>query len=185
MSFIIRKALLTDVEDIVQLEHAHVDDELSDLNSQLHAHSLNKSEIIQLINKHWFVVAEEQGHIIGYVMAAKWSFYASQPLYRYIIQKIKFADLHGQAISTTNSCQYGPVWILESKRGQGVFESLVHELKLQIRDDFTFMVAYIAAGNVRSLAAHKQKAAMTQIDQFSFEQREYCLLATTNIACSL
>ncbi|QDE32453.1 MULTISPECIES: GNAT family N-acetyltransferase [Shewanella] len=182
MSFIIRKALLTDVAAIVQLERAHVDDELLDSNSQLHAHSLRKGEVIQLINQHWFLVAEEQGHIVGYVMAAKWSFFSAQPLYRHIIQKIKFADLNGQAISTTNSCQYGPVWIQESKRGQGIFAALVSELKRQVRDTFPFMVTYVAADNARSLAAHKQKAAMTEIDQFSFEQRDYYLLATSNIA---
>ena len=181
MSFIIRKALLTDVAAIVQLERAHVDDELLGSNSQLHAHSFTKSEVSQLINQHWFIVAEEQGVIIGYVMAAKWSFFSSQPLYRHIIQKLKFADLQGQALSTTNTCQYGPVWIQESKRGQGVFSALVTELKKQVADTFPFMVTYIAADNARSLAAHQQKAAMTEIDQFSFEQRDYCLLATTNI----
>lgn len=179
MSFIIRKALFTDVTAIVQLERAHVDDELSGSDNQLHAHSFTKSEVGQLINQHWFMVAEEQGQIIGYVMAARWSFFSAQPLYRHIIQKIKFAELAGQALSTTNSCQYGPVWIQESKRGQGVFAALVSELKKQLNTSFPFMVTYVAADNARSLAAHQQKAAMTQIDQFRFEQRDYCLLATS------
>ncbi|MGX9460004.1 N-acetyltransferase family protein [Shewanella sp. A14] len=181
MSFIIRKALSTDVAAIVQLERAHVDDELLGSHSQLHAHSFTKGEVGQLINQHWFIVAEEQGQIIGYVIAAKWSFFSAQPLYRHIIQKLKFADLNGQALSTTNTCQYGPVWIQESKRGKGVFSALVTELKKQVANTFPFMVTYIAADNARSLAAHKQKAAMTEIVRFSFEQRDYCLLATTNI----
>ncbi|AZG74537.1 GNAT family N-acetyltransferase [Shewanella livingstonensis] len=182
MSFIIRKALLTDVAAIVQLERAHVDDELFGSDNQLHAHSFTKSEVSQLINQHWFIVAEEQGQIIGYVMAAKWSFFSAQPLYRHIIQKIRFAELEGQALSTTNSCQYGPVWIQESKRGQGVFVALVSELKTQVSATFPFMVTYVAADNARSLAAHQQKAAMTEIEKFSFEQRDYCLLATSNVA---
>jgi len=178
LSFIIRKALLTDIAAIVQLERAHVDDELLGSNNQLHAHSLKKGEVSQLINQHWFLVAEEQGQIIGYVMAAKWSFLSAQPLYRHIIEKLKFAEFEGQALSTTNTCQYGPVWIQASKRGQGVFSALVTELKKQVCDTFPFMVTYVAADNARSLAAHQQKAAMIEIDQFCFEQRDYCLLAT-------
>ncbi|AZG35010.1 MULTISPECIES: GNAT family N-acetyltransferase [Shewanella] len=185
MSFIIRKALLTDVAAIVQLERAHVDDELLGSNNQLHAHSLSKGEVIQLINQHWFIVAEEQEQIIGYVMAAKWSFLSAQPLYRHIIQKIKFTDLEGQTLSTTNSCQYGPVWIQESKRGKGVFSALVTELKKQVSNTFPFMITYVAADNARSLAAHQQKAAMTEIDQFSFEQRDYCLLATATATATV
>ena len=178
MSVIIRKAILADVNAIVQLERAHVNDELTTKQGVLHAHSLTVNEVKQLINQHWIVVAEQQGNIIGYVVAAKWAFFASQPLYRYIIQRIKFADCEGQALTTTNTCQYGPIWINRSYRGQGIFEAMVNELKLALKDRYPFMVTYIAADNLRSLAAHYNKAGMHLIEHFSFEQRNYHLLVS-------
>ena len=51
MSFIIRKALLTDVAAIVQLERAHVDDELLGSNSQLHAHSFPRNHCTDILFK--------------------------------------------------------------------------------------------------------------------------------------
>ncbi|GGP97448.1 GNAT family N-acetyltransferase [Shewanella ulleungensis] len=178
MSFIVRKAVLTDAKAITHLERAHVDDELTTPNGILHAHSLTISEVKQLINLHWLVVAEQQGDIIGYVVAAKWAFVSSQPLYRNIIQRIKFAEFEGRPLSTTNTCQYGPIWINQSYRGNGIFEAMVSELKRLIKDRYPFMVTYIAADNARSLAAHQNKAAMHVLEGFSFEQRDYQLLVT-------
>lgn len=178
MSFIIRKAVLSDSSDIAFLERVYVTDELSGRHSDLHAHPMTVGEVKQLINQHWIIVAEHQGEIVGYVIAAKWAFFASQPLYRYIIQRIKFADFDGQSLSTTNTCQYGPVWISQSYRGKGIFEALVNELKLVLKERYPFIVTYIAADNLRSLAAHKNKAGMCLIEHFCFEQRDYQLLVS-------
>ncbi|GGP52162.1 acetyltransferase [Shewanella algicola] len=180
MLFTIRKGVLTDAAAIVQLEREHINDELIRPVAALHAHSFTLNEVKTLINHHWLVVAEVQGKIIAYVVAAKWAFFSSQPLYRYIIQRIKFADVDGCALSTTNTCQYGPVWIDPSYRGQGIFEALANELKHQVKATYPFMVTFISGDNKRSLAAHKNKAAMHVLEYFTFEQRDYQLLATDN-----
>ncbi|MDD8061313.1 MULTISPECIES: GNAT family N-acetyltransferase [Shewanella] len=178
MLFTIRKGALIDAAAIVQLERKHINDELSKPVAALHAHSFTLNEVKTLINHHWLAVAEDQGEIIGYVIATKWAFFSSQPLYRHIIQKIKFSDLDGCALSTTNTCQYGPVWVHPSFRGKGVFEALVNELKHQVKGTYPFMVTFISADNVRSLVAHKNKAAMYLLEDFTFEQRDYQLLVT-------
>ncbi|GGP45844.1 GNAT family N-acetyltransferase [Shewanella saliphila] len=178
MLFTIRKGVLKDAAAIVQLEREHINDELTQPVAALLAHSFTLNEVKTLINHHWLVVAEDQGQIIGYVVAAKWAFFSSQPLYRHIIQRIKFADADGCALSTTNTCQYGPVWINPSYRGQGIFEELVNELKNQVKDIYPFLVTFISAENLRSLAAHKNKAAMQVLENFRFEQRDYQLLVT-------
>lgn len=184
----IRLAHIGDLKQLVELERKHLNDEIND-DSQadaLDGQVFGEKELKMLIERHWICVAEKEsddhfpghsGDILGYVIAGKWPFFESWPIYRNILRNITELSVSGRALSRSNSCQYGPIWIKKSCRGQGIFESLVNGIKAQVKSEFPFMLTFIAEDNLASFSAHTNKASMQVVDYFTFDERDYYLLA--------
>ncbi|WP_394131206.1 GNAT family N-acetyltransferase [Shewanella maritima] len=177
MTIQIRIAVNADAAQLAQLEQRFNADELGQSSSMLEGQCLNQTQLQQLIQQQWVVVAEDKQTIVGYVIAARWPFYQQQGLYRVIKQQLKQCQLHGQPLSEHNSCQYGPIWIEQRFRGQGLFQRLVEFLTQQVKASMPYVVAFIAEDNERSFAAHTSKGNMQVIDYISYQQRDYYLLA--------
>jgi len=175
-----RKANLTDVPQLVELERQHVNAELSRHDPSLQGQGLTPIQLTQLINQHWIILALDGANIIGYVIAAQWRFFAKQALYQKIIQKLPSLETDQDGlplrINQENSLQYGPIWIAEPYRGQGIFAQLVNQLVLATKNKSRYLVAYIAEDNGRSFKAHTQYADMQVVDYFGFQQRDFYLL---------
>ncbi|WP_299796120.1 GNAT family N-acetyltransferase [uncultured Shewanella sp.] len=179
----IRLARPDDLKQLQRLEQTYLNDELSSsAQSQgLDGQSFGFKELERLIAEHWIVVAEqdnnEGGEIVGYVIAGGWHFFESWPVYRNILRNMGDFSVNGTKLTKSNSCQYGPIWIKQSCRGQGIFEKLVNHLKLQVQPRFQFMLTFIAEDNLASFTAHTNKASMQVLDFFTFDERDYYLLA--------
>lgn len=179
----IRLAHLGDLSQLQQLEQTNLNDELSGSEQSygLDGQAFGSAELKLLISEHWIVVAEqdngENGEIVGYVIAGGWPFFESWPVYRNILRRLGDFSVDGTKISKMNSCQYGPIWIKKSCRGQGIFEALVNYLKLQVQPKYQFMLTFIAEDNLASFSAHTNKASMQVLDFFTFDDRDYYLLA--------
>ena len=173
-----RQAHLTDVPQLVELERKHVNAELSRHDPSLQGQGLTQVQLTHLINQHWIILALDGAKIVGYVIAAQWSFFGKQALYQKIIQKLPSLGLDGLPlrVNQDNSLQYGPIWIAESYRGQGIFSRLVEQLVLTIKHKSDYLVAYIAEDNGRSFKAHTQYADMHVVDYFGFQHRDFYLL---------
>ncbi|QBF83648.1 GNAT family N-acetyltransferase [Shewanella maritima] len=185
-----RNAKTADIAQLLKLEQQHLNDELSQAGSMaanmMQGQALTKVQLTKLIDEHVIAIAELRGEIIGYVIAADWSFYTANEkqtkrsqssIYQYISAKLPELSLDGRALTTNNSCQYGPIWVAPSVRGAGVFQKLVEYLCLQLTANYDYLVAYIAEDNERSFAAHTNKANMQVIDFISYQQSDYYLLA--------
>lgn len=70
-----RLATKQDVDILAALERQHLNDELMSNGVNLEGQAFNRNELTLLIDKHWIVVAEINGRIIGYVIAGRWSFF--------------------------------------------------------------------------------------------------------------
>ncbi|QIR15535.1 GNAT family N-acetyltransferase [Shewanella aestuarii] len=177
---IYRLATLTDVAQLHELETLHVNAELSSYDPSLQAQGLSRGQLESLIEQHWIMLALNEQTIIGYVIAAKWSFFAKQSLYQKMIALLPNINIsQGQfpvKVTIANSCQYGPIWIDQQYRGQGIFAKLVDGLASKVKINVRFLVAYIAEDNERSFKAHTQYADMQVVDYFSFQQRDFYLL---------
>ncbi|MCL1141264.1 GNAT family N-acetyltransferase [Shewanella gaetbuli] len=175
-----RLANLADVAPLLVLERTHVNAELAQADPSLQGQALSSAQLTQLINQHWIMLAEDDGKIVGYVIATHWSFFNNQGLYSNILNRLaKLECVHPSSfvnISEINSCQYGPIWIEATYRGTGIFAELVNALYRQLSRHFAFVVAYIADENARSFAAHTKYANMQVMDFFSYQQRDYYLL---------
>jgi GNAT superfamily N-acetyltransferase len=172
-----RKATSNDVPALARLEAQHVRDELTGADiSQLAGQGFNSQELITLVNRHYLQIAEDDGVIIGYVIAATWDFFCQQGIYRALEKRLGSLEHDGPTLTVKNCCQYGPIWISPAYRGKGIFSQLVAKLTLEVRAQFPFMLTFIAEDNGRSFAAHTAKANMQVVDFFSFERRDYYLL---------
>ncbi len=171
-----RLATLKDVAVLASLERQHLNDELVSGGFNLAGQAFTPSELTQLIEKHWVLVAEVQGKIIGYVIAGRWSFFEAWPIYRFILKRLEKNNSDSPRLTRQNSCQYGPIWIDKGYRGQGVFEALVARVYQEVAPSFEHMVTFIAEENERSLAAHTRKANMQVKDFFTFSDRDYYLM---------
>ena len=182
----IRLAHLGDLSQLQQLEQTNLNDELSGSEQSygLDGQAFGSAELKLLISEHWIVVAEqdngENGEIVGYVIAGGWPFFESWPVYRNILRRLGDFGVDGSKITKANSCQYGPIWIKESCRGKGIFEAMVNYLKSQVQPKFQFMLTFIAEDNLASFSAHTNKASMQVLDFFTFDDRDYYLLALAN-----
>ncbi|AQS37797.1 hypothetical protein Sps_02645 [Shewanella psychrophila] len=184
----IRPAHIGDLEQLIELEKLHLNDELNDGSKAktLDGQAFGKAELKELIENHWICIAEknmakdsstETREIIGYVIAGRWTFFEAWPVYRRILKGLKELNVDGSQLSKGNSCQYGPIWIKKECRGQGIFEALVNGIKAQVKNEFSFMLTFIAEDNLASFTAHTKKASMVVLDYFTFDDRDYYLLA--------
>ncbi|QYJ85599.1 GNAT family N-acetyltransferase [Shewanella mesophila] len=180
----IRQAILADVQAIAQLEQSQLEAELepSQRGGTMQGQAFSKQDITTLVEQHWIVIAEVEGKIVGYVMAGKWSFFESWPIYRRLLTRLGEHQIGGRTLTKANCCQYGPIWISPNHRGQGLFEAMVAELKLAVKQQYPYMLTFISEDNERSFAAHTRKASMQVVDFFGFDGRDYYLLATANEA---
>lgn len=171
-----RLATKQDIDTLATLERQHLNDELMSGGFHLEGQAFTRTELTQLVEKHWIVVAEVNERIIGYVIAGRWSFFETWPIYRNMLKRLNRINGDGPQLTTQNSCQYGPIWIDNAHRGQGVFEALVAGIYREVAPSFDYMVTFIADENERSLAAHTRKANMHVADFFTFSDRDYYLL---------
>lgn len=169
--FEIRLAKLTDIDELTRLEKLHVNDELVTDTRQFNGSVLTDNDFSRLIASHWVVVALDKNKIIGYLIAAKWSFFGNIAIYRRMLSL-----LSEQGINPNNSCQYGPAWVDKKYRKMGIFSKMFAFLERQIDTGFQFLIAFIAEKNEVSFMAHTSKVAMTVVDYFEFEQQDYYLL---------
>lgn len=172
-----RLATKQDVDTLATLERQHLNDELMSGGFHLEGQAFTRTELTQLVERHWIVVAEINGRIIGYVIAGRWSFFQTWPIYRNMLQRLNRINDDGPQLTTQNSCQYGPIWIDNQYRGQGVFEALVTRIYREVAPSFAHMVTFIADENERSLAAHTRKAKMQVTDFFTFSDRDYYIMS--------
>ena len=181
MTVNIRPATVQDVDLLVLLEKTFLNDELSPSAMGLEGQAFNRTELTELITKHWIVVAEDKGRIMGYVIAGRWGFFEAWPIYRTLLNRLPQLDWHGPKLTKANSCQYGPIWVQQTYRGRGVFEALVSEICRQVAPHFSYMLTFIAEDNERSFAAHSGKAKMQVLDFFTVSARDYYLMVAETL----
>ena len=65
----IRLALPQDVDLLAMLEKKHLNDELASASMGLQGQAFSHSELSELVQHHWVVVAQVEQQIVGYVIA--------------------------------------------------------------------------------------------------------------------
>ena len=130
-----------------------------------------------VISQNGIFIAKLNDKIIGYAFAASWDFFSQYPIFEYMISlfpRYKFRDFE---LSTTNSFQYGPVCIHKNYRGQGLIKILFEFMRIHTLKKYPLSVTFINKINIPSTKAHVEKLKWTIIDEFSFNNNDYIVLA--------
>ena len=129
-----------------------------------------------ILNKGIFLAILDN-KIIAYAFAASWEFFAQWPIFEYMISmfdRYKFRDFD---LNTKNSFQYGPVCIHKNHRGQGLIKILFEFMRENTLPKYPLSVTFINKINIPSTKAHVEKLNWTIIDEFSFNNNNYIVLA--------
>ena len=111
--------------------------------------------------------------IAAYAMAGSWQFWSKWPLFQHMIADLPDTEYLGQALSTENSYQYGPVCIDMAYRGKGVLQELFAYSARQMNRRCRLLITFINQVNTRSLAAHTRKVGLDVIKEFTFNGNNY------------
>ena len=130
-----------------------------------------------VISQNGIFIAKLNNIIIGYAFAASWDFFSRYPIFEYMISlfpRYKFRDFK---LDTTNSFQYGPVCIHKDYRGKGIIKILFEFMRIHTLKKYPLAVTFINKINIPSTRAHVEKLKWEIIDEFSFNNNDYIVLA--------
>lgn len=130
-----------------------------------------------VISQNGIFIAKLNNKIIAYAFAASWEFFSQYPIFEYMISlfpRFQFKDFE---LNTTNSFQYGPVCIHKNYRGQGLIKILFEFMRINTLEKYPLAVTFINKINIPSTKAHVEKLKWTIIDEFSFNNNQYIVLA--------
>ena len=176
----IRLATLQDMDGIFALLRKYHRDTIdpADKPDGFVTTQMTHEQMTALIEKeNGVTIAEEDGKVLAFALAAPWAFWSEWPLFAYMIEILPQYTFQGITLTTENTYQYGPVCIDKSVRGTGVFEQVFDFSLASMKDRFPIMATFINQINDRSYAAHTRKANMTEVGKFDWGDNHYYMMA--------
>lgn len=175
----IRKAVLSDKEGVFALlgeNHLNTIDPKYKPDGFVTT-ALSDEQMTDLIEKeNGLTIAEDNGKIVAFAMAASWDYWKQWPLFQKMIELLPDITVDGTALTTENSYQYGPVCVDRKYRTSGLFERIFYTSLRSMRERYPYMVTFINQINPRSYKAHTRKAGMKVACSFDFNNNHYWLL---------
>ena len=142
-SVIIRPAKLDDAEQIVAIYNHYVKDTIVTFDTDLKSSFEFRNEMMEVIKKCPYYVAEKEGQILGYAMATDWK---SRCSYKYSVESSIYMD--------------------PSHKGKGIGYKLYFKLLKELKNtEIHAVIAGISLPNVVSVELH-QKMGFEKIAHF-------------------
>ena len=130
-----------------------------------------------VISQNGIFIAKLNNKIIAYAFAANWDFFSRYPIFEYMISLFPRFKFRNFELNTINSFQYGPVCIHKDYRGKGIIKILFEFMRIHTLEKYPLSVTFINKINIPSTKAHVEKIGWEIIDEFSFNNNEYIVLA--------
>jgi hypothetical protein len=172
---ILRSAIETDIDDILELQARNLYVNLSEAErvEGFVTTPFTIEQIKTLLHQTGAFVVEKEGKVVGYAFAGNWDFFSQWSIFPYMISRFPQLDFHSTQLTARNTFQYGPVCIDQAFRGSGVFPQLFEMMRSSFSTRFPIGVTFINKANPRSFAAHTQKLGLEVIDEFEFNGNYY------------
>jgi hypothetical protein len=184
MSPMIRTATESDFDGILDLQSRNLYTKLSpaELAGGFVTTPFTSDLLRQLLRQSGIFVTEDEGNILGYLLAGDWEFFSQWEIFNVMIDRLPKLNFAGSEITVDNSFQYGPICIDRSIRGSEVFPQLFDLMRSSFAPKFPIGVTFINKLNQRSFAAHTRKLNLEIIDEFAFNGNSFYTLIflTTN-----
>ncbi len=135
-------------------------------------------QLKKVIDLDGLFVAKTDERVVGYAFGAGWDYFEQWPIFPFMTNRfIELPPFKGIQITGANSFQYGPICIDTEFRGSGLLNHLFEAMRLGLRERFPISVTFINKINERSVQAHTRKLDWEIIDEFSFNNNHYFMLA--------
>ena len=176
---LIRRVSDRDYSDLLQLQEANL---FVNLPAAQHKHGFLSArfaaeQFAQMNRDAAVVVAEDNGHIVGYACSAGADFSRQSPILAAMIATFGRLTYLGTTLIDARVCIYGPVCVDRAWRGRGVLRGLIVRMKEELAGQYEVAAAFISKVNPRSLAAHVDGLGMTVLGDFAFEAGRYWIVA--------
>ncbi len=135
------------------------------------------SQISAMAQDLGIVVARSGGRVVGYVCASRVDLTPRPPILDAMMGSLANVVLHGKRLLEEAMFIYGPVCIDEAFRGQDVLKRMFDRLRSLVAGRFDVGVAFVAADNPRSFAAHTRRLGMEKVGTFDFGGSAYHVVA--------
>ena len=176
---ITRRGTNIDVQGILDLQEMNLFENLSesDKGNGFVTTPFTTALLKELLDSRGLFVAESEGKILGYTMAASWDYFSQWPIFPYMMSRLSGFIFNGTCVSDQNTFQYGPICVASSMRGTDAFPRLFEEMRIEMTSRYPVGITFINKLNERSYQAHTRKLGMVVIDEFEFSGRQYYGLA--------
>ena len=179
MTPIIRIAIESDLDGILDLQSRNLYSKLSptELAGGFVTTPFTSELLRQLFIQNGAFVAESEGRVVGYLLAADWIFFSQWEIFRVMVDRLPDLRFQGEKITVDRSFQYGPICIDRVMRGSDIFPQLFGLMRSSFAPKFPIGVTFINKLNQRSFAAHTRKLDLEIIDEFEFNGNSFYTLA--------
>jgi ribosomal protein S18 acetylase RimI-like enzyme len=100
------------------------------------------------------IIAKQNEQVVGYCLVMLREFSNAIPILVPMFQQFDRLVHEGKRLPELNYFVMGQVCVDKDFRGQGIFNELYNQLRLQMQDHFELVVTEIATRNTRSQKAH-------------------------------
>ncbi len=174
-----RLATINEIQGILDLQEINLFENLSESEKEngFVTTRFTIAQLKEVFDERGLFVAEREGEILGYTMAAGWEYFSQWPIFPYMISRLFGLDFNGTIISDQNTFQYGPICVDCRLRGTDAFPRLFEEMRMELSSRYPVGITFINKVNERSHHAHTRKLGMVVVDEFEYSGREYYGLA--------
>ncbi len=179
MKMIVRAAAMNDIEGVLELQELNLVTNLSEEQKKkgFVTTPLSHEQVGDLVTLDGLTVIEKEGKILGYVVAAGWSYFKGRPMFDYMLERFRKITYKDILITPENSYEYGPVCVDASLRGTDSFPRLFEKSRERMSGKYLIGTTFINKVNERSFQAHTRKVKIDLIDEFEFNGNSYYGLA--------
>jgi hypothetical protein len=135
------------------------------------------SQICAMADDLGIAVARYGDRVVGYMCASRVDLVPRPLILDTMLKCLERVVFRGRRVTDTRMFIYGPVCIDKEFRGQDVLKRLFGQLTASLAGIFDTGVAFVAAGNPRSFAAHTRRLGMEKIGTFQHDGNEYLAIA--------
>ncbi|HOO63270.1 MAG TPA: GNAT family acetyltransferase [Synergistaceae bacterium] len=175
----VRAAVMNDIERVLALQELNLVTNLSEEQKKngFVTTPLSYEQVKELVSIEGLAVIEDSEKILGYAVAAGWSYFEGRPMFDYMLERFRKITYREILITPENSYEYGPVCVDTSLRGTSAFPKLFAKSREMMAATYLIGTTFINKVNERSFQAHTRKAKLDVIDEFEFNGNDYYGLA--------
>jgi hypothetical protein len=176
MDVSVRVAGVADINGVLDLHRKYQIDSIAeeDKKDGFVTTAFTQEQLVKLVaDERGLFIAERDGVIVAYVMAASWGYWSAWPMFKYMINELPNVTYQSRQLTELNSYQYGPICIDKSERGSGLLNKIFNFSLAAMSERFDVLVTFVNKINKRSYVAHTRKIGLDVLREFEFGGNSY------------